>query len=66
MGAQELQRNEVTPDVEALIDRVRTAHREAQAQADKAKEARAILERYQLDHPDRTGYVDPSSVHRVN
>ena len=40
MGAQELQRNEVTliDDVESLIDRVRTAHREAQEQADKAKE----------------------------
>ncbi len=29
------------------------------------KEAREILERYQLEHPDRTGYVDPSSVHRI-
>jgi len=40
MDTQELQRNEVTliDDVEVLIDRVRTAHREAQAQADKAKE----------------------------
>ena len=40
MDTQELQRNEVTliDDVESLIDRVRTAHREAQAQADKAKE----------------------------
>jgi DNA-binding protein YbaB len=40
MDIQEQQRNEVTVinDVEVLIDRVRTAHREAQAQADKAKE----------------------------
>ena len=30
-----------------------------------AQEARAILERYQLDHPDRTGYVDPACVHRI-
>ena len=28
-------------------------------------EAKAILERYQLEHPDRTGYVDPSGVHRI-
>ena len=47
MDIQEMQRNEVTliDDVESLIDRVRTAHREAQAQADKAKEfaSKAIL-----------------------
>ena len=37
------------PNIEVLIDRVRTAHREAQAQADKAKEfaSRAIDRAYE-------------------
>ena len=31
-----------------------------------ATESRAILERYQQEHPDRQGYVNPRDVHRIN
>jgi hypothetical protein len=29
-------------------------------------EGRALLADFQIDNPDRTGYVDPASVHRIN
>ena len=29
-------------------------------------EGRALLADFQIDNPDRTGYADPSCVHRIN
>lgn len=65
MDTQELQRNEVTliDDVESLIDRVRTAHREAQAQADKAKEYASKAIDRAFDAGDLLLLLKPSVKH---
>lgn len=65
MDIQELQRNEVTliDDVESLIDRVRTAHREAQAQAVKAKEYASKAIDRAFDAGDLLLLLKPSVKH---